>query len=333
MTLKYPSPSSGVSAGENLVNFINNASSCVKTVLSKPGCFKRNTNHRRFLQKQLRQNVQDNIKTLKNETSSLSRNIVKSTKDATATGTNDHRPSSLVAKSDDKRIIDLKDARPSNNKAWSYRQKTIRKKRRYTPIRASPTTTMLQPPAPLLIPSPTANFPPESLFQEQEQFLFNASNTTTPVDFDIRQPFANFYNPADRSPTEASYFPTQQTTGIDLMPTATTLQSLLPSRKISAFSYAAAAVTTRSNEEEFGYSDFLSGEDLMRSLEFGDLFIPDNQSDISSCNSESSSDILQNELSFRSFVESERQIQYLAQLEAIEACYEEREKSLLMQFY
>jgi len=71
----------------------------------------------------------------------------------------------------------------------------------------------------------------------------------------------------------------------------------------------------------------------MRSLEFGDLFIPDNQSDISSCNSESSSDILQNELSFRSFVESERQIQYLAQLEAIEACYEEREKSLLMQFY
>ena len=70
----------------------------------------------------------------------------------------------------------------------------------------------------------------------------------------------------------------------------------------------------------------------MRSLEFNDLFIPDNQSDISSCNSDSS-DILQNELAYRSYMENERQMQYLAQLEAIEACYEEREKSLLMQFY
>lgn len=45
------------SSGENLLSFVNNASSCVKTVLAKPGCFKRNTNHRRFLQKQLKQNI------------------------------------------------------------------------------------------------------------------------------------------------------------------------------------------------------------------------------------------------------------------------------------
>ena len=42
------------SSGENLLNFVNHASSSVKNVLSKPGCFKRNTNHRRFLQKQLK---------------------------------------------------------------------------------------------------------------------------------------------------------------------------------------------------------------------------------------------------------------------------------------
>lgn len=49
------------SSGENLLSFVNNASSCVKTVLAKPGCFKKNTNHRRFLQKQLKQNITSNI--------------------------------------------------------------------------------------------------------------------------------------------------------------------------------------------------------------------------------------------------------------------------------
>ncbi len=44
-------------SAEGLLNFINNASSSVKTVLTKPGCFKRNTNHRRFLQKQLKVNT------------------------------------------------------------------------------------------------------------------------------------------------------------------------------------------------------------------------------------------------------------------------------------
>ena len=39
---------------EGLLNFLNNASSSVKSVLTKPSCFKRNTNHRRFIQKQLK---------------------------------------------------------------------------------------------------------------------------------------------------------------------------------------------------------------------------------------------------------------------------------------
>lgn len=39
---------------ENLLDFLNTASSSVKNVLARPSCFKRNTNHRRFLQKQLK---------------------------------------------------------------------------------------------------------------------------------------------------------------------------------------------------------------------------------------------------------------------------------------
>lgn len=39
---------------ESLLDFLNTASSSVKNVLARPGCFKRNTNHRRFLQKQLK---------------------------------------------------------------------------------------------------------------------------------------------------------------------------------------------------------------------------------------------------------------------------------------
>ena len=42
------------SPAESLLSFLNTASSSVKNVLARPGCFKRNTNHRRFLQKQLR---------------------------------------------------------------------------------------------------------------------------------------------------------------------------------------------------------------------------------------------------------------------------------------
>lgn len=45
-------------SADTLLSFINNVSSSVKTVLSKPGNFKRNTNHRRFLQKQLKLNCQ-----------------------------------------------------------------------------------------------------------------------------------------------------------------------------------------------------------------------------------------------------------------------------------
>ena len=51
-------------SGENLINFMNSVTSSVKTVLAKPGCFKRNTNHRRFLQKQLRQTVQQQSDTI-----------------------------------------------------------------------------------------------------------------------------------------------------------------------------------------------------------------------------------------------------------------------------
>lgn len=39
---------------EGLLNFLNTASSSVKNVLARPSCFKRNTNHRRFIQKQLK---------------------------------------------------------------------------------------------------------------------------------------------------------------------------------------------------------------------------------------------------------------------------------------
>ncbi|XP_047137335.1 uncharacterized protein LOC124813837 [Hydra vulgaris] len=45
--------------GINLLNFMNSATSSVQTVLAKPSCFKRNTNHRRFLQKQLLQHHND----------------------------------------------------------------------------------------------------------------------------------------------------------------------------------------------------------------------------------------------------------------------------------
>ena len=57
-------------SAESLLDFLNTASTSVKHVLEKPGCFKRNTNHRRFLQKQLKVNKQ------KNTSSSSSRKTI-----------------------------------------------------------------------------------------------------------------------------------------------------------------------------------------------------------------------------------------------------------------
>ena len=128
---------SALNSGEHLVNFINNASTSVKTVLSKPGCFKRNTNHRRFLQKQLRQNAQNAIIRTKAETTAMTTTTKKDILSNNNERTDSQPPSPKLNKTNNNNNNNTK-------KATIKREKTIRKKRRYNPIRLSP-----QPPSTL----------------------------------------------------------------------------------------------------------------------------------------------------------------------------------------
>uniref|UniRef100_A0A7M5VC56 Uncharacterized protein n=1 Tax=Clytia hemisphaerica TaxID=252671 RepID=A0A7M5VC56_9CNID len=307
----------GISPGENLINFINNASTCVKSVLSKPGSFKRNTNHRRFLQKQLRQNVQDNIKTLRENATTAKRTKAQSTQEQdTGVKLDENQPPSPV-----KQI----ESHPIAPKAtFKTKQKTIRKKRRYNPIRLSP-PPMLQPPVALLIPSPMAECAPEVNLPNLQKYFQHALAKETTI-----LPNQTFFNTTPRdignnyqpipSPDNSVFENNLQYFDMGL-PAQTFLTIPAPhvARKSSSSSYASSVSTT---EEDFGFSDFLSGEDLMRSLEFNDLFIPEKSGN---------ADFLMG--SSNPFEQAyERQMQYLAQLEAIEACYEARENDLLINF-
>ena len=322
-----------LNSGEHLVNFINNASTSVKTVLSKPGCFKRNTNHRRFLQKQLRQNAQDAIIRTKAETTTptTKKDILNNNMERT-----DVQPPSPKFNNNNNSII--------IKKATAKREKTIRKKRRYNPIRLSP-----QPPptlpqlqvspitpssTPLLIPSPMAvdfTMSDTAHYNNNDMILMDSFYQTSPPSrtYMARQNF--FPNiPGNQSQFHPSMY--EQTVAADYSAaTPTNFRHFesnfftMPNitRKNSSSS---SLSTTSSSGEDFGFSEFLSGEDLMRSLEFGDLFIPDQRGDTGFTSSEDETS--QNELAYRAYFESERQIQYLAHLEAIEACYEAREKDL-----
>ena len=305
----------GISPGENLINFINNASTCVKSVLSKPGCFKRNTNHRRFLQKQLRQNVQDNIKTLRENATAAKRTKAQPTQDQdTGVKLDENEPPS-PAKQIESHTLQTKTH-------LKVKQKTIRKKRRYNPIRLSP-PPMLQPPAPLLIPSPMSECSPEISLPDLQKYFQHALSketniTENQVFFNTSRDIFNNYQPIP-SPDNSVFENNTQHFNIGLPQTFLTIPTPHLARKSSSSSYASSVSTT---EEDFGFSDFLSGEDLMRSLEFNDLFIPEKAGSV---------DFLME--SPNPFEQAyERQMQYLAQLEAIEACYEARENDLLMNF-
>lgn len=281
---------STLNSGEHLVNFINNASSSVKTVLSKPGCFKRNTNHRRFLQKQLRQNAQDNM-------------IIRSRSETSKDNDKEDPPS------------------PKQLIKQVKREKTIRKKRRYTPVRLqTPLNTIHRPPsqAPILIPSPM----PEFGFNSTQQYIKNNNieNSFMINNSNFQTSFAANRHNFFPEHMVANTFPVSSSAILHQNNNTTPLQHY-NSRKNSSSS-ASSTTSSTGSDDDFGFSEFLSGEDLMRSLEFQDLFIPDQKDHTEN---EAS---YQNELAYRAYMESERQMEYLAHLEAIEACYQARENEL-----
>ena len=331
---------SALNSGEHLVNFINNASTSVKTVLSKPGCFKRNTNHRRFLQKQLRQNAQDAIIRTKAETiattTTTKKNILSNNNERT-----DSQPLSP-------KLNNTNNNNNNNNikKATTKREKTIRKKRRYNPIRLSPqppsTLPQLQVPpttpssAPLLIPSPMAvdfMMSDTQHYNNSEMLLMDSFYQTSPPSRTYVARHNFFPNiPGNQSQFHPSMY--EQTAPADYSAMTPANHHHLESNFVTmpnitrknSSSSSLSTTSSYTSEEDFGFSDFLSGEDLMQSLEFGDLFIPDQRGNTGFTNSENKT--LQNELAYRAYLESERQIQYLAHLEAIEACYQSRENEL-----
>lgn len=308
----------GVSSGENLVNFINNASSSVKTVLSKPGCFKRNTNHRRFLQKQLRQTVQQQgDSTTPTVRLSTPSNVSAAKNNINLNNSNeDVKPSPSI-----ERVCAATTVTSTNYSSYpkkptitkSIKQRTIRKKRRFNPISVKPsletttltatTSTTTTPPPNILssvvIPSPTSDYP--------EHYEYDIPHLT--ADYQTIQ--RDFYS--DRLPSpDYSSTPSYHSAH---------LTSIYPGTghfyRSNTTTYASSYVKS---EEDFGFCDFLSGEDLMKSLEFGDLFIPD-------CTDE----LQQKEFIYRSFLETEKSLKYLAQLEALEASCYARENDLLNQ--
>ena len=317
---------SDINSGEHLVNFINNASTSVKTVLSKPGCFKRNTNHRRFLQKQLRQNAQDNI-------NAIIRNKAQTTTTTTKDTLNTKKNTTCQPPSPKLNINNSIVKKVSATK----REKTIRKKRRYNPIRLStlPALQQLQPPSttpssvPLLIPSPMAEFVVhDTQYNNREMAMMDSLYQTPSQSYATRQnffpSFANHYTGNQPQLPPPMYEQTDFTT-------ATTShhfeQNFLTMPNITRRdSSSSSSTSSYTSDEDFGFSDFLSGEDLMRNLEFGDLFIPEQKGNNSFTNSEE--ETFQNELAYRAYLETERQMQYLAHLEAIEACYQAREIDL-----
>ena len=187
------------SSGENLLSFMNSASSCVKTVLSKPGSFKRNTNHRRFLQKQLRQ---------------------QQTEASVATAENQDKKSFIINKTVKKTITKTKSR--------------ILQRKKTKAIEACQR-----------VPSPTVEYTQtdtseESIFYPDTYIINHKQNySVSPVEY-VTDTSSELYN----------------------------ILSNGYCRSDSSSSYA-------SSEEDFGYSDFLSGEDLVRSLDITDLFVPE----------------------------------------------------------
>lgn len=187
------------SSGENLLTFMNNASSSVKTVLSKPGCFKRNTNHRRFLQKQLKQSAQHKT-------------------EAVDTDTLEKVTSPTLVKS--KRINITKS-----------KIKSLRKRKR----------RLQKVPCLSNIPSPTMEYNRVIDFEDRTFYP-----ETTVLNMSSKQNVYEqiFIDSDDLTPT---FSPNYQ-------------------RSFSTSSYGSDDVT----------NDFMSGEDLVRSLDITDLFDPES---------------------------------------------------------
>ena len=229
---------------ENLLNFVNNASSNVKTVLSKPGCFKRNTNHRRFLQKQLRLSAQ------KTPTESMAKNPEGSKKTFAI---------SKIRKSKSNRSrIFVRGATPSN-------------------VNVTQTTTF-----PLMMMSLPISQPQRRYNNirgtEEGSCKNNELNT---LDEMVQAHGEGLYEQLQGLDTDCQKFSAVVDQIVDnLLDSSLDFESWsLEEQRVnshSSYSRSGSVSSNASSEDDYMNNvDFMSGEELVRSLDISDLFIPD----------------------------------------------------------
>eukprot|EP00794_Sanderia_malayensis_P005510 gene5510-6195_t len=220
---------------EGLLNFINTASSNVKTVLAKPGCFKRNTNHRRFLQKQLKVNTQ------KSDNGGNKNEIIK------------------------------KSFKISKAKQRSYTKRKNMAAMNVKPILASQTQSTAR--GSDLRERGDEYFNHQIFAAQRRDYLHVDSQY-----LDECRKFNSIVDDIVDNLLESSAKRSQvsmETAQQERMMEASTWQPLVPlnyTRSGSVSSYSS------SSEEDFHLENYMSGEELVRSLDISELFVPHEDS-------------------------------------------------------
>ena len=221
------------SSGENLISFMNSVTSSVKTVLAKPGCFKRNTNHRRFLQKQLRQTVQQQ------------------------TDGGPAAPSSNNKNKENNTDVSVQGVLPSALSSISKLQKRKLAKSKSRALKKVKTEYIDIIPVVNDLPSPTFDYNPGSLIDERTYYSEIAPYASSPKRLCL-----------------------DGTTGfVTEFYTTTTQYSDQSSDNsfISSDSYGSRSNSPVSDADSCcGNNDFLTGEELVKTLDVTDLFVPDD---------------------------------------------------------
>eukprot|EP00112_Aurelia_sp_Birch-Aquarium-sp1_P010593 Seg2257.2 transcript_id=Seg2257.2/GoldUCD/mRNA.D3Y31 product="Protein FAM181B" protein_id=Seg2257.2/GoldUCD/D3Y31 len=210
-------------SAESLLNFINTASSSVKNVLTRPGCFKRNTNHRRFLQKQLK---------------------------VTSTRTEPFSRKELAKKPFALSKIKQRNAEKKKNDVTNMAELVGVPRRNATPKNRINDLIKGQ-------FSIKRDVVDAHDLQKELQYLDECKKFSKMVDDLVDNLLESSSNKSNASENEQSVRATPITPGY------------IRSGSVSSYS--------SSSEEEINF-DFLSGEELVRSLDISELFIPEGHS-------------------------------------------------------